>query len=166
MSRPSYEGPTPQQETILKPLEDANQSPPTDLSELRVAAEMPVVTGTTVVAQSLALRRNNSSNANQSSIGAPTEFGGRVDPIYLATPEPTYPLAAQHRRQEGNVLLSVKVSAQGKPARVALAQSSGFPLLDEAAIAAVRRWEFAPARVGLQAVAADIEVPVNFALRR
>ena len=37
---------------------------------------------------------------------------------------------------------STKVNAQGKAARVRLKQSSGFAALDEAAIEAVKTWEF------------------------
>lgn len=90
----------------------------------------------------------------------------RIDPTYLDYPEPPFPLAAQRRRQEGVVLLTVRVSAQGRATRVDLTQSSGFAILDEAAEAAVRRWVFEPARLDSQAVAADITVPVHFKLRR
>jgi TonB family C-terminal domain len=75
-------------------------------------------------------------------------------------------LAAQRRHQAGTVWLIVRVTANGRAARVELTRSSGFPLLDEAAMAAVRRWEFEPARVGAQAVASTIEIPVHFKLRR
>jgi protein TonB len=45
-----------------------------------------------------------------------------------------------------------------------LKQSSGFPLLDEAAIAAVRRWTFEPARIDGRAVASQVVVPVRFSM--
>lgn len=65
-------------------------------------------------------------------------LGIRARPDYRKNPEPPYPLAARRRRQEGVVLLSVKVSAQGRAVRVELKQSSGVSVLDEAAIQAVR----------------------------
>jgi periplasmic protein TonB len=62
------------------------------------------------------------------------------------------------------VLLGVKVSDQGLAARVTLKQTSGFPLLDEAALQTVRDWEFEPARINSIAVESEIEVPVHFQL--
>jgi protein TonB len=91
-------------------------------------------------------------------------LGVRARPDYRHNPEPPYPLAARRRRQEGIVLLSVNVSAQGRALRVELKQSSGVTVLDEAAIQAVRGWEFSPARVGPTPVASEIEVPVRFKL--
>jgi protein TonB len=44
-------------------------------------------------------------------------------------------------------------------------RSSGFEMLDRAAIAAVRRWVFEPGRRGGNPVAAWVQVPVRFALR-
>jgi len=85
-------------------------------------------------------------------------------PDYLKNPEPAYPLAARRRRQEGLVLLAVTVTPQGRTARLEVKQSSGFSLLDQAAVQAVRDWEFEPARIGPIAVASEIEVPVRFKL--
>jgi protein TonB len=91
-------------------------------------------------------------------------LGIRSQPDYRHNPEPPYPLAARRRRQEGVVLLSVKVSAQGRALRVELKQSSGVIVLDKAAIQAVRGWEFSPAQVGSAPVDSEIEVPVRFKL--
>ncbi len=88
----------------------------------------------------------------------------QAQPNYLKNPEPLYPLLARRRNQQGIVLLTVKVSAQGRVSRVELKQSSGFPVLDEAASQAVRRWEFEPARIGSLGVESQIEVPVRFVL--
>jgi protein TonB len=89
-------------------------------------------------------------------------LGIRAQPDYRKNPEPPYPLAARRRRQEGVVLLSVKVSTQGRALRVQIKQSSGVPVLDDAAIQAVRDWEFEPARVGARPYESEIEVPVRF----
>lgn len=93
--------------------------------------------------------------------GKPT---AKAQPDYLKNPEPVYPLAARRRRQEGLVLLSVRVNITGRALSVSLKQSSGYPLLDEAALSQVREWEFAPARIGNLAVESEIEVPVRFKL--
>ena len=90
--------------------------------------------------------------------------GLRATPIYRVNPEPPYPATARRRRQEGLVLLAVRVTAQGRASRIELKQSSGFAALDEAAWQAVRGWEFEPARLGALAVESEIEVPVRFKL--
>jgi protein TonB len=85
-------------------------------------------------------------------------------PRYRNTPEPEYPPAARRERQEGVVLLAVDVGTNGRPTAVAVQRSSGFPLLDAAALAGVRRWRFEPARAAGVPVASRVEVPIRFSL--
>lgn len=91
-------------------------------------------------------------------------IGVRAQPNYRKNPEPAYPLAARRRRQEGLVLLSVTVSAEGRATQVVVKQNSGVAVLDEAALRAVQDWEFEPARMGRKALPSEIEVPVRFQL--
>lgn len=88
----------------------------------------------------------------------------QAKPNYLKNPEPDYPELARRRHQAGLVLLAVKVTAEGRAERVEIKKSSGFSLLDDAAIEAVRDWEFQPARIGSLALESEIEVPVRFEL--
>lgn len=90
----------------------------------------------------------------------------RFDADYLANPAPVYPLVARRLREQGTVLLLVQVSAGGDPLQVSVQKSSGHPRLDEAALDAVRRWRFVPARRGDQPVAAPVIVPLVFELDR
>ena len=85
-------------------------------------------------------------------------------PDYLRNPPPQYPAESRKLREEGVVLLKVSVTPAGRAADVQLQRSSGYARLDEAALKAVRRWEFKPARVGLSAVGCAVEVPVRFGL--
>jgi protein TonB len=77
---------------------------------------------------------------------------------------PVYPETARRRGQQGRVLLQVNVSAEGLPVTVSVAQSSGYPSLDAAALTAVQRWRFVPATRAGAPVAASAEVPVRFRL--
>lgn len=79
-------------------------------------------------------------------------------------PKPAYPAEARQLRQQGRVILAVQVSADGRAASVSLARSSGFPLLDAAAVEGVRRWTFVPAQAAGLATPSRVEVPVVFAL--
>jgi protein TonB len=67
-------------------------------------------------------------------------------------------------RQQGVVMVSVEVSADGRASDVSVSRSSGFPQLDEAAERAVRRWIFEPAKSAGLPVASRVEVPVRFSL--
>jgi len=89
-----------------------------------------------------------------------------AQPRYKTNPEPPYPVVARRRGQAGVVMLSVRVDAQGRAESVAVLASSGFAALDEAAVAAVKDWEFEPGRLGDEPVASQVEVPIRFELDR
>lgn len=88
----------------------------------------------------------------------------RGEPAYLNNPPPLYPSVARRRGAEGTVLLLVEVDADGRPSDVRIKASSGFSPLDFAAVDAVRRWRFAPARRNGRPVAAEVQVPIRFRL--
>jgi protein TonB len=86
------------------------------------------------------------------------------DAAYLNNPAPAYPLISRRQGESGKVLLLVQVTPHGTAAQVEIKQSCGFPRLDEAALEAVRKWHFVPARHGDVAVAASVVVPLSFKL--
>lgn len=86
-------------------------------------------------------------------------------PAYFHNPAPAYPLAARRRGEEGTAVLRAQVQPDGRCHQVEVAVSSGHPLLDRAAMAAVRGWHFVPARRNGAAVAAWVDIPVVFKLR-
>jgi protein TonB len=87
-----------------------------------------------------------------------------TQPDYLKNPAPVYPAAARRRHEEGLVILTVNVTAEGHAAKVSLKKSSGFKLLDAAAVEAVQNWEFEPARIGPVSLESEVEVPIRFEL--
>ena len=82
----------------------------------------------------------------------------------LANPRPDYPWLARERGEQGRVVVRVIVSDAGRAQRVEVARSSGHDRLDRAALAALARWRFEPARRGGHAVPGTVEVPVTFKL--
>jgi len=88
----------------------------------------------------------------------------RFDVDYLQNPAPVYPSMARRMGEQGRVLLRVVVRPDGTPDNVVLRQSSGSPRLDEAALDAVRKWRFVPARQGSTPVTAAVIVPIVFSL--
>jgi protein TonB len=84
---------------------------------------------------------------------------------YLNNPAPEYPAASRRMGEAGEVLLLVEVMPDGSPGEIRLRQGSGYARLDEAALAAVRRWRFVPARQGDEPVTAWVLVPIRFSLK-
>lgn len=81
-------------------------------------------------------------------------------------PAPRYPLDALRNGIEGRVVLRVLVGSDGTVRRVKINQSSGSDSLDAAALSAVERWRFNPARLSGQKVEHEVLVPVKFTIRR
>jgi protein TonB len=83
---------------------------------------------------------------------------------YGINPKPIYPPLARSRGWEGKVLLRVNVSADGHADSVAIYHSSEHEVLDDAAVEAVEKWLFIPAKQGDRAVPCTVIVPINFTL--
>jgi len=83
---------------------------------------------------------------------------------YLYNPPPDYPRRARRLRLEGEVLIRTRVLPNGKSDQLKLERSSGHRLLDEAAVKAVRKWRFRPARRGDEQIISWVEIPVRFRL--
>jgi protein TonB len=84
---------------------------------------------------------------------------------YLKNPAPEYPSLALRRGWEGTVLLRVHVLASGKPGEIQIQKSSGRDQLDDAALAAVKRWSFVPAKQGDVAQDGWVSVPIDFKIK-
>ncbi|MEY4503913.1 MAG: hypothetical protein RL154_205 [Pseudomonadota bacterium] len=83
---------------------------------------------------------------------------------YLHNPAPIYPIASKKMREEGKVVLKVLVSSNGEALKTEIKTSSGFERLDNAALNAVSRWKFVPAKSGEQNIEAWVNVPITFKL--
>jgi len=82
----------------------------------------------------------------------------RVADAYVLDSPVRYPRTAEH----GRVTLKVLVSREGRAANVSLEKPSGYVSLDRHALDAVRRWRFAPARQGGEAVEQWLTVNVDY----
>ncbi|MDI3325899.1 energy transducer TonB [Pontibacterium granulatum] len=78
--------------------------------------------------------------------------------------KPNYPRLARRRGQEGTVWLRVEVDTSGRVLAIEIDRSSGFEILDKAALKAVRSWRFLPALQGGQAQVSYVKIPVKFQL--
>lgn len=100
-----------------------------------------------------------------SASGAGGAVGGKNSKVRARSrPKPIFPREAKRAEQQGTVMVVVEVTASGSVASVAILRSSGFPLLDNAALQAVRRYTFEPAIKSGIPVASRAEIPVRFDL--
>jgi protein TonB len=88
-----------------------------------------------------------------------------TQPRFRVPPSPPhYPQAARQRRQEGTAIVEVQLDISGAVQRISLQHSSGFALLDRAALQAAGRWQYLPRTVNGQGVAHTVRIPVRFNL--
>lgn len=85
---------------------------------------------------------------------------------YRRQTAPRYPQRAFELGQEGTVTLHAEVMANGLPRQLKIMKSSGHRLLDTAAVAAVKKWEFEPTNVNGNAIVSWVKVPVNFLIKQ
>lgn len=87
-------------------------------------------------------------------------------PVPIRQVVPKYPEFARNSGIQGEVVLEVEVFENGTVGAINVIKSlmSGPGGLDEAAIKAVRQWEFQPAKSGGRPVAVWVTFPVEFTL--
>jgi len=71
---------------------------------------------------------------------------------------------AIRRGYQGTTLLRVRIVEDGRVEVVEIKESSGYRILDEAAMKAVRPWRFTPALMAGKPVASWVLVPIAFKL--
>jgi periplasmic protein TonB len=86
-------------------------------------------------------------------------------PLYKINPPPNYPKTAKRRGYQGKVVVSVYVDDQGRVEKLWLFESSGYNILDNSVLEAVKEWIFEPGMKGDQKVAMWVKVPVRFELK-
>jgi protein TonB len=86
-------------------------------------------------------------------------------PRYKDNPPPHYPEVARRRGYEGKTLLKVKVLKNGKAGKIEVEESSGFKVLDTAALRSVRGWTFVPGSINGKRTEQWIRVPIRFVLK-
>ncbi|MEK6630650.1 MAG: energy transducer TonB, partial [Acidobacteriota bacterium] len=90
--------------------------------------------------------------------------GGNIrPPTKIADAKPVYPVDATQARIQGVVIIEVLVGESGKVQDARVLRS--IPLLDQAALDAVRQWVFTPTLLNGSAVAVIMTVTVNFTLQ-
>jgi len=93
----------------------------------------------------------------------PVRVGGNIkEPKKLTNVAPEYPAIAKQARVQGAVVLEATIDPTGRVANVRVLQ--GIPLLNDAALEAVRRWVYSPTLLNGVPVPVIMTVTVNFTL--
>ena len=83
-----------------------------------------------------------------------------VPPVRIKGDAPVYPAIAREAGVEGTVTIAAKIDANGNVTGTSVVRS--VPLLNQAALDAVKDWQYQPQRVGGKAVPSVVTVNVNF----
>jgi len=94
----------------------------------------------------------------------PLRVGGTIKPpVKLRNVNPIYPPDAQEAKIQGVVILEARIERDGTVSRARVLRS--IPELDDAAVAAVKQWEFTPTLLNGAPVPIMMTVTVNFTLQ-
>jgi protein TonB len=164
---PAPQKPTSPARPIAKAQKPINKQVKTPVSKPVVAqtsqpaipASMPVAATDSPVAE----QENKTTNSKAVADAQPYQ-SPNFNAAYLNNPAPNYPSVSRRLGEQGLVLLLVQVMTDGTAGSVALKTGSGSIRLDQAALEAVKKWQFIPAKRGDQPVSASVVVPVRFSL--
>jgi protein TonB len=94
----------------------------------------------------------------------PYRPGGDIrEPVRIRSVAPVYPPLAVSARVAGRVVLDCVIDEEGRVTNVVVLE--GHPLLDAAAVDAVRRWRYRPTLLNGVPIAIQLQVVVSFTLR-
>jgi periplasmic protein TonB len=106
------------------------------------------------------------SDGGTEIVEGPLRAGGGVRlPVVTRRIDPDYPRAAVAARISGTVILECIVDRQGRVREVSVARGT-HPLLDQAAVEAVRQWLFRPGSLNGEPVDTIFHLTVRFDLPR
>jgi TonB family protein len=92
---------------------------------------------------------------------APVRIGGQIRaPTKIKDVRPVYPAIAQSARVAGAVTIEATIGPDGKVTDAKVVRS--IPLLDQAALDAVRQWEYTPTLLNGEPVPVLVTVTINF----
>lgn len=147
---PKVVEPTPIPEQIPEPVEMAPAAAEPEPEIVSAPAPAPVV----------AKQEAPKPEPVVEEVVEPPKFGA----AYLHNPPPAYPALSRRVGEEGRVMLRVLVSKSGDAQEVQIESGSGSSRLDKAAMEAVKKWRFIPAKRNNQPISAYVIVPIQFTL--
>ena len=115
-------------------------------------------------AEAIAAQEKAEAEAREQAKAAAVRVGGKIrPPTKIKDVKPVYPEAARSGRVQGMVIVEATIGANGKVIDTKVLRS--VAMLDQAALDAVRQWEFTPTLLNGSPVPVVMTVTVNFKLQ-
>lgn len=115
-------------------------------------------------ADAAAAAEKAAAEAREKTLKEAVRVGGKIKPpTKTKDVTPAYPEAARSAKVQGVVIIEATIGANGKVADAKILRS--VPQLDDAALAAVKQWEFSPTLLNGKPVPVVMTVTVNFKLK-
>ncbi len=86
-------------------------------------------------------------------------------PLYRENPPPGYPEMARRQGYEGIVIVAAEILDDGRVGKTVISKSSGYTILDQTAVDAVKAWKFEPAKKSGIPYKTWAELPIKFTIR-
>lgn len=153
---------TPPGSTLPRPeLSPASRNAAPALGAADVAAPVPRAPAPPPPDAGAMAPTSPASPAGPTAIAPPADGNPSLpQPIERVAPE--YPADALRNGERGSVVVMIQVGTDGLPVTAVIERSSRSRALDQAALAAARRWRFRPALANGQPVEARVRVPFEF----
>ncbi len=155
----------------IQPESEPNRSKKTDIPSKRqsVPAEKPILMQQPSAKQVTTEREPFASQIESPPVASQqnTTEGQTIRqavPKYNLNLPPKYPLLAKRRSSEGVTVLEALVDITGEVAKVKIFTTSGYNILDKAAVKAVRYWRFTPGSINGIRKKMWIKIPIRFRL--
>jgi protein TonB len=106
-------------------------------------------------------RKARAAAARRERLAKAVRVGGQIrPPVKVKDVAPLYPAIAQSARVQGDVVIEATIDEEGKVADARVVKS--VPLLDQAALDAVRQWEYQPSLLNGAPTPVVMTVTVKF----
>jgi TonB family protein len=116
-----------------------------------ITTQVFVVTALCILSTVGSVRGESNFSYRVSPAGSPL----KIETVSYA-PRPSYPVVAKERQLEGIGLVEVRIGASGAPETVRVLKSTGYEILDQAALEGFKRWRFKTHSVNV------IRLPVQY----
>ena len=133
---------------------------------------LPVTNNTPTLIEALAEYEEDESQTKRESKDQVVEHPEREDIVKEIQVDedskfnhpPVYPKLSKRLKEQGIVILRVKISELGSIEKVSIDESSGFSRLDNAAIKAILKWRFYAATHNGKPIQQESLIPIEFQL--
>jgi len=149
--------PQPKIETLPPKPEEQPQPPPTPKPEMTITEPKPVPPPPPPVVQPVVVPPPQPKPTTE-------EYVPVTQPTFAQQATHVYPPEAARRHQQGTVILMLYINGGGTLDKIEIMKSSGFPLLDSAAIREVKLSKFEPAMDGAIPIRSRAQASVTYRL--